>query len=199
MRKSTFENSKRAAAVVVATSSVLMGCATSEKPAKAINPEDATISSLREEPVASNMPETAYTRAASCSVDIARIATKEVLRLVEGSADEPGVYHIDPSNKQSSYVAIEETAGNTTLKMQVALDRNGQAELGPDEDIVYAIGGEINLMQLSNENWQEALDNARADQVGFANGGMRVLNLSTGEGGYSDQPDSMCEVAAQLR
>lgn len=194
-------NSKKPVAMVAASAALLAGCGNSEKAGGAEhNKDDVAISSLREAPVASGMPETEYTRGMQCAVDAARIAVSEVVRLVPTDTNEPGVYHVDPSNKQSSYVAASQSVdGVMTLKFQVALDKSGQADTVDGAPIAYAVGGEVAIMQQSNESWQGALAMARADQVGFTNGGVRILNLETGEGGDSNNPDHMCTVVDELR
>ena len=200
MNMNKFGHGEKTVAAAVLAASVAAGCGASEQSSEARNQDDITISSLREVPPHPNTTETNYTDPAECALVMAQYATKEVLRLVPSGSLETGIYQVEPDNSQSSYVAVEEMSGGTaTVKMQVALNRDGQADIAEGEDIAYAVGGELTVMQLSDETWQEALAVARADQTGFPNGGIRVLDLQTGQGGSSNQPDTMCAVVNELQ
>lgn len=201
MKVQRMEHSRKPVAALAATLTLLAGCAKAER---ALSDEalqvDRSITSLREAPESVVAPETEHTRGSKCAIAIARVAVDEVLRLVPEDASRPGTYHVDTENMQSSYVRVlEPSEGVSTLKLQVALNNAGEAMLTGNEDIRYAIGGEISFMQTSQETWQEAFVRTRDDQVGYPNGGIRALNLKTGEGGSSDAPESMCSVADQLR
>lgn len=201
MKRQRFEGGQKVAAGIMAASTLLAGCAKAENaPTSEVEQIDTSITSLREEPPVSGAPETDYTRASKCAIRIARKAVEAVMELRPENATEPGLHQVDLENKQSSYVSASEPhEGVTTVKLQVALDPEGRVVGINNNEIEFGVAGEFTVMQTSDENWVEAVKKARDDQFGYPNGGIRVLNLETGEGGSSEDPQDMCKVANQLR
>lgn len=201
MKRQGFEGSKKVVASVAAAGALLAGCAKAENaPSSEVEQIDTSITSLREAPTVSEKPETDHTRAAKCAIRIARKAVEAVMELRPENATEPGLHQVDLENKQSSYVSASEPhEGVTTVKLQVALDPEGRVVGIDNSEIEFGVAGEFTVMQASDENWVEAVKKARDDQFGYPNGGIRVLNLETGEGGSSNDPQDMCKVAGQLR
>ena len=197
MSERIFDRVKKPVAALTAAAALMSGCS-SEKQSVA-TAEDIEISSLRNQPMEDRI-ETDYDVGMRCTLDIGKHAIREVLGQVEGEYGQPGLYRIDPDNKQSSYVmATPLEEGVTNIKLQVALKERGAIAQAPQDEITYAVGGEFTLMQLSTEEWTDALRLTAPSQVCYPNGGLSVSNLKTGEFGNSSDPTSMCEIASQLK
>ncbi len=184
--------------VAVSSAALALAACTPGEKTEAVSSHDAEIVDIREAPVPSGTPETAYTRGMECSLEAARIAIGRVMAEQQGSAQLDTPYFIDPSNKQSSYVLAEQIApGTTKLKLEVILQPDGELFRQPSDDVGYMVRGGMTLMQTTNESWLDALQTTRADQIGLPEGGIAVWTPA--DGGTINQPEELCRAVDELK